>query len=98
MMDEQKKISINLPPDMMEGVYANLAMITHSDCEFTLDFIRTAPGLASPVVKSRVVMSPPNAKRLLAALQANVQIFEKKHGIIRDAPADDPNNLRFNMN
>ncbi|GJM62071.1 MULTISPECIES: DUF3467 domain-containing protein [Persicobacter] len=76
------KIDIELPEDMAEGVYANLAMIAHSNSEFVLDFIRIMPGVPKAKVKSRVVLTPEHAVRLLQALQDNVAKYESMHGPI----------------
>lgn len=81
--NDQNKLEINVPAELMEGVYSNLAVITHSSAEFILDFIRVMPGTAKAPVKSRVVMAPEHAKRLLFALQNNVQKYEQAFGEIR---------------
>lgn len=78
--DNQKKININLPPDVADGTYANMALISHSPSEFILDFIRTVPGVPSPSVKSRIIMTPDNAKKLLRALQENMEKYESQFG------------------
>ena len=74
-MDNQNKdnqLQIELSPEVAEGTYANLAIITHSSAEFVVDFIRMLPGLPKANVKSRVVLAPEHAKRLLFALQDNI--------------------------
>ncbi len=73
-------LSIELAEDVAEGVYANLVMIAHSPEEFILDFIRVMPGVPKARVKSRVVVTPAHAKRLLAALADNIQRYEAQHG------------------
>ena len=88
---EQKgKLNIELSEDVASGVYANLAVITHSPAEFVMDFIQVMPGMPKAIVRSRVVMSPHHVKRLLGALAENVQRFEKQHGPINDHGAADP--------
>ena len=64
--------------DMAQGTYANLAIISHSSSEFILDFIRVVPGAPKAQVKSRVILTPDNAKRLLFALQDNLAKFEEQ--------------------
>ena len=81
--NNQDKLEINVPAELLEGVYSNLAVITHSSAEFILDFIRVMPGTSKAPVKSRVVMAPEHAKRLLYALQNNVQKYEQVFGEIR---------------
>ena len=85
MSEDQKDnhINIELSEDNAEGVYANLAMIAHSNSEFVLDFIRLMPGVPKAKVKSRVILTPEHAKRLLEALQENVNKFEKAFGPIK---------------
>ena len=78
----QKQLQIELKEDVAQGVYSNLAMITHSSSEFVMDFISILPGMAKAQVKSRVIMSPEHAKRLLLALQDNVAKYENAFGTI----------------
>lgn len=75
-------INIELPEDIAEGQYANLAMIAHSSSEFVIDFIRLMPGLPKAKVKARIVITPEHVKRLLAALADNVERFEQTFGPI----------------
>ncbi len=87
MAEEQNKnqINIELSEEVAEGQYANLAMIAHSSSEFVIDFIRLMPGLPKAKVKSRVVITPEHAKRLLAALADNIKKFEGSYGEIKQA-------------
>ncbi len=80
----EKQINVELGDEVSEGVYSNLAIITHSNSEFVLDFIRLMPGVPKAKVKSRIVMTPQHAKRLMKALQDNINKFEEKHGVIKD--------------
>jgi|SRR5574344_68922 hypothetical protein len=80
--NDQKQLQIELKEEVAQGIYSNLAMITHSSSEFILDFISIMPGMAKAQVKSRVIMSPEHVKRLLMALQDNVSKYEKTFGII----------------
>jgi hypothetical protein len=82
--NNQNQINIELPDDIAEGEYANLAIITHSNQEFVVDFVRMAPGVNKAKVKSRIILSPQHAKRLTAALAENVKKFEQMHGEIKD--------------
>lgn len=85
MADNQKEnhINIELSEEVAEGVYANLAMIAHSNSEFVLDFIRLMPGVPKAKVKSRVILTPEHAKRLLEALQENITKYESIFGPIK---------------
>lgn len=88
------QINIELTEDIAEGVYANLAMIAHSNSEFVIDFIRLMPGVPKAKVKSRVVVTPEHAKRLFAALQDNINKYEQTFGPIKQVD-DSP---KFPMN
>lgn len=83
------QINIELSEEIAEGTYSNLAIITHSNSEFVVDFIRIMPGVPKAKVKSRIVLTPEHAKRLLLALGDNVTKFEDQHGVIQlnEAPA-----------
>lgn len=81
--DIQNQINIELPEDVAEGVYSNLAIITHSNSEFVIDFIKMLPGIPKAKVKSRIVLTPQHAKRLLTALKDNIAKFESAHGTIK---------------
>lgn len=70
------EIQVELSEEMAQGTYANLAIISHSSSEFILDFIRVVPGAPKAQVKSRVILTSDNAKRLLFALQDNLAKFE----------------------
>src|SRR6478736_5133677 len=77
------QINIELSEEMAEGIYSNLAIITHSNSEFVIDFVKVMPGVPKAKVKSRIVLTPQHAKRLLSALADNVQKYESVHGSIK---------------
>ncbi len=90
-MDEEKKnkntkgkINIELDESVAEGTYSNLAIINHSVSEFVVDFVNIMPGRPKSKVKSRIILTPQHAKRLLKALGDNIHKFEQVHGEIRD--------------
>ena len=78
------QLNIELTEDIAEGIYSNLAIITHSPSEFVLDFIKIMPNVPKAKVKARIVLTPQHAKRLLKALSDNVSKFEQMHGKIKD--------------
>jgi len=80
---EPKKIDIEIKPEVAQGHYANLAIITHSSSEFILDFVQNMPGLPKMQVNSRIIMTPEHAKRLLGALTENVRKYESQFGEIK---------------
>lgn len=77
------QINIELSEEVAEGEYANLAMIAHSNSEFVIDFIRLMPGVPKAKVKSRIVITPEHARRLLNALEENVRKYEDTFGPIK---------------
>jgi len=79
---QQPHLNIELTAETAEGIYANLVMIAHSPEEFILDFIRVMPGVPKARVKSRIIVTPAHAKRLLAALEDNIGKYEAAHGPI----------------
>jgi len=81
---EEGKINIELDDKTAEGIYSNLAIINHSVSEFVVDFISVMPGQPKAKVKSRIILTPQHAKRLVKALADNVNRFEKSHGEIKD--------------
>ena len=89
MADEKKQpagnqLNVELPEDIAEGTYSNLAIIAHSNSEFVVDFVRIVPNAPKARVKSRIILTPQHAKRLLSALADNVQKFEKQYGPINE--------------
>lgn len=80
---KQKQLSIELPEEVAEGTYSNLAVIAHSNSEFIIDFLRLVPNVPKAKVKSRIILTPQHAKRLMRALADNVQKFESQFGPIR---------------
>lgn len=89
-MAEEKKvpkkgqINIELDEQIAQGTYSNLAIINHSVSEFVVDFVNIMPGTPKSKVKSRIILTPQHAKRLVKALNDNVKRFEQAHGEIKD--------------
>lgn len=88
-MEKNKTNNLNLDiaPDVAQGVYSNLAVISHTPAEIVLDFAQMLPGVQNASVRSRVIMSPIHAKRLLMALNDNIQKYESQFGIIQEPQA-----------
>ncbi len=86
----QGQFNIELSEDVAEGVYSNLAVITHSPAEFVIDFVRIMPGVPKSKVKSRIILTPEHAKRLVAALSDNIAKYEAVHGPIREVKGSGP--------
>ena len=78
------QINIELDEKTAEGIYSNLAIINHSPSEFVLDFVTIMPGVPKSKVKSRIILTPQHAKRLLKAIGENIHRFEAAHGKIEE--------------
>jgi hypothetical protein len=86
---KEVKLEIQVDEDVAQGVYANLAVVNHSDAEFTLDFIFVQPQAPRAKVRSRVITSPKHVKRLLLTLEDNIKKYEQKFGTIDIGPLGD---------
>lgn len=81
-MENKQQLDIELNQEVAQGTYANLAIISHSTSEFIVDFIRVMPGVPKAEVKSRIILTPEHAKRLVFALQENIRKYEQANGKI----------------
>lgn len=93
--EDLNQINIELSEEIAEGIFSNLAIITHSNTEFVVDFIRIMPGIPKAKVKSRIILTPEHAKRLTAAMIDNVERYEAENGRIKthDEPTAFPMNF-----
>jgi hypothetical protein len=90
-MDQQEnQMNIELSEEIALGIYSNLAVITHSTAEVVCDFIKMMPGMPKGKVRSRVLMTPQNAKRFLHALADNIEKYEQNFGVIEEPQAGMP--------
>ena len=87
--NNQNQINIELSDEVSEGIYSNLAVITHSNSEFVVDFIKLMPGVPKAKVKARIILTPQHAKRLYRALKDNISKFEAVHGNIKETEGGD---------
>ena len=78
------QLNIEISEEIAEGEYANLAIITHSHAEFVVDFVNVMPGTPKSRVKSRIILTPQHAKRLMHAITENIQKYESINGAIKD--------------
>jgi hypothetical protein len=91
MSDEvPPKLSVQLDEDIAQGVYANLVLLNHTENEFVLDFAFIQPSNGRAKVRARVISSPRHTKRLLQALQKNLERYEERYGRIELGADDDP--------
>ena len=81
--NNQNQINIELSEEIAQGIYSNLAVITHSSSEFVIDFVRIMPGIPKAKVNSRIILTPEHAKRLLFALKDNIAKYEQLNGTIK---------------
>jgi len=86
----QSQFNIELSEDVAGGIYSNLAIITHSPAEFVIDFVRIMPGVPKPKVRSRIILTPEHAKRLVAAMNDNIAKYEAVNGPIREVKGSGP--------
>ena len=84
------QINIELSEEVAQGIYSNLAIITHSASEFVIDFVRIMPVIPKAQVKSRIVLTPEHAMRLVDALEDNIAKYEAVHGKIKDVKGSAP--------
>jgi hypothetical protein len=78
-----QQINIELGEKEAEGIYSNLAIITHSPAEFVIDFTRVLPGVPKAKVHARLIMTPQHAKLLMRALEENIGKYEMKFGEVK---------------
>ena len=86
----ENQLNVELSDDIADGIYSNLAIITHSHSEFIIDFVKVMPGVPKAKVKARIILTPQHAKRFLKALKDNIAKYETTHGEIGIPEADFP--------
>lgn len=87
---QENQLNIEITEEIAQGIYSNLAVISHSPTEFVVDFINIMPNMPQAKVKSRIILTPQHAKRLMKALQDNVRRYEQQNGTISDAEMNMP--------
>jgi hypothetical protein len=94
---QPQQLNIQLGEKEAEGIYANLAIISHSPAEFIIDFTRVLPGVPKTKVYSRIIMTPQHAKSFLNALSDNITKFEEQFGEIKamNESAKENNSIGF---
>ena len=95
--EQQGQLQLELPQDVAQGEYANFAIISHSSSDFVIDFARVLPGVPKAPVKSRIILAPEHAKRLLGALQENIFRYEREFGKIQIPQQQDRTIAPFDM-
>ena len=85
MSENRKKplqLKINLSDEVAQGMYINLVMVNHTESEFVVDGLYVQPQQPKAHVRSRLILSPRHTKRLLMALQDNLDRYEDRFGEI----------------
>lgn len=92
---QSQQLQIELGEKEAEGIYSNLAIITHSPAEFIIDYTRVTPGVPRARVLSRIIMTPQHMKLLLNAMRENIERYEEQYGEIRvDGQSSNPFGFR----
>lgn len=93
--NQTQQINVELGEKEAEGIYSNLALITHSPAEFVFDFTRMLPGVPKAKVYARIIMTPQHAKSFLLALQENIKKFEEQFGEVNVMTEQRPKTFGF---
>jgi len=91
--NKPNEIKVKIADDMLKGAYANSLLVAHTAEEFVLDFILSLPPQA--VCNARVIIHPGHLKRVIAALQHNLALYETAHGVVASAPDPGPGAIGF---
>jgi hypothetical protein len=81
-LNAPQQLNIEVPDEVSGGIYSNFVIVGHSAAEFVLDFVQVLPGLPKAIVRSRIIMSPQHAKRLMGAMDENLARYEAAFGPI----------------
>jgi len=96
-MNAQNQINVELGEKEAEGIYSNLALISHSPAEFVIDYTRVLPGVPKTRVYARIIMTPQHAKSLYNALQENIKRYEQQFGEIKLHADQTPSQFGFKI-
>jgi hypothetical protein len=82
------QLQIEIDPVTANGMFVNMAMVNHTETEFTLDLVYVQPQAPKATVRARIITTPKHMKRLLLAVQDNVAKYEARFGPLDlgDAP------------
>lgn len=92
----ENQLNIEISEEMADGIYSNLAIISHSNSEFVLDFLRLVPNVPKAKVKSRIVLTPQHAKRFMKAMIENIKRYEAQFGNIVESDQQGFPPMNFN--
>jgi hypothetical protein len=80
--ENQVQLEIQVDDNTAQGIYTNLAGITHSETEFIFDFLFIQPNQPKAKLRARIISSPIHTKRFLQALVENIKKYEERFGKI----------------
>ena len=94
---QERHLNIHFTPEIMAGVYANFANVSHSEYEFTVTFARVDHEVEAEeipgVVVTRVNLAPKFMRELIDAMEDNYSKWRTREGIKSlpeyGAPPDD---------
>ncbi len=89
------QIQIDIDDATSQGIYSNLALLTHTETEFVIDFVYIQPQAPKAKVRARIITSPTHTKRLLEALKDNVKRHEEKYGTIKSPTVPEKENSEY---
>jgi hypothetical protein len=78
----ENSLQIQVDDDVANGQYVNMALVNHTETEFTLDFVYVQPHQPRAKVRSRIILNPKHLKRLALAMQESVRVYEARFGPI----------------
>lgn len=78
----ETQLQIQVDDDVANGQYVNMALVNHTETEFTLDFVYVQPHQPRAKVRSRIILNPKHLKRLALAMQESVRVYEARFGPI----------------
>lgn len=84
------RIQLHMDEAVAQGTYSNLVVINHTENEFVVDFAYLSPQSQHAKVRSRIISSPRHTKRMLVALQKNLERYEARYGVIELSSDDAP--------
>ena len=82
--EQKQNLKLNISPEVAEGTYSNLVVISHNPTEIIFDFAQMLPGVEGAAIRPRIIMNPIHAKRTLAALSDNIKKYEQQFGTISE--------------
>ena|SRR4030042_4607673 len=80
---EPQPIQINTSDELSRGRYSNTMLVVHGPEEFIMDWLLQSPN--GTHLLSRIIVTPGHMKRIVTALQENLDKYEQNFGRIKTA-------------